>query len=847
MDRSKKVASLLLATSLAGTAGANISTGIKLTNFLNGATTILTTAVKPFVAVAICSVCALGLAGHNLYSAAKWGINKIFNKKTEEPKGPSYKNMKKEAVPSKFSNFKDRIKKALENMGSVEVNIDQSSILLRHWRNSNNNFIKITKLQSETIEVILNNKSFNTKNVCDIETALNGFFKYSEIDLRVKPIEKEKPSLDDIKIVDKKDYDNIYHVKIGDFLEEPLKDKGNTRLTEEEKNKAEALIADAEKEIEDKTEKKKKVIEQKEFEEADDKEFEKTLEEALELGRKNEKKLFRGKAEKVLNGVKNFLVNTVPKAIVSFLRPSKKLNKVWEKFKERLKGALDDETFIKLYISEDSVSLNIDPFNFIEIKKMSSGTVNVEIAEEGMLRVMEDFCNIGKELDNFFMRHDIDFCVAPIKNANPSLDDIKIVKIGELLNEKLEKNSLELIKNDEDNISQNSTNDKESEEENNEAEINNAVKEEQIKEKEKHEKKPSKNINSSYEDEVHLIKKIPKDFVNNIFEKPLKETWQSWENFKKYLQNALVKDCCYVSSPWKDTITLGKGEVNLSITYLGENKFKVSSHYVPKGYEGTFDAKGVAKSLAKFFERGYSKYYRLDNLEEVNSLEDIKIIDVVKENEDAKLKDTFFGVTEDQWESLYKFLLKKFENSGTKVGILDNSIMLTKGYETALINRLDSGKIEITSKKGIFKFNTFSSFKEHLNSIFEIFGLKFRVENKEDLKKFVSKEVPAAEKVNNNDLQDDDGGEKIIEEIIDNNMEIDDIKIEETEENYGNEGTGYAILQSYDNDDEGELIEDDITEDDKIKTTGRKEEELEQEENYFISDSLDDGEDNDDE
>ena len=318
MDRSKRVASMLLATSLAGTAGANISTGIKLTNFLNGATTILTTAAKLFVAVAVSSVCALGLVGYNLYGAAKWGINKIFGKKAEEtkkePKDASNKNIEKEALPSKFSNFKDRIKKALENMDSVMVNTYHSSISLTHWKNNNNNFIKITKLKSENIKVRLNDKCFKANNICDIEKALNDFFEYSKIDLRVEPIEKENPSLDDIEIVDKKNYDNIYHVKIEDLLDKPFEDKKNSiELTEEEeeKEKVNALIECAEKEIKEKEERKrnflqnssnslknnkteeekKKIREQKEFNKKQEKETEEILEKALELDRKNEKKL----------------------------------------------------------------------------------------------------------------------------------------------------------------------------------------------------------------------------------------------------------------------------------------------------------------------------------------------------------------------------------------------------------------------------------------------------------------------------------------------------------------------------------------------------------------------------
>jgi|GEM_PF-4422319 len=894
MDRSKRVASMLLATSLAGTAGANVSTGIKLTNFLNGATTVLTTAAKPFVAVAIFSVSALGLVGYNLYGAAKWGKNKLFGKKAEEPKkepkDASNKNIEKEALPSKFSNFKDRIKKALENMDSVMVNTYHSSISLAHLKNNNNNFIKITKLKSENIEVRLNYKCFKANNICDIEKALNDFFEYSKIDLRVKPIEKENPSLDDIKIVDKKDYDNIYHVKIGDLIDKKVEDKDSAaELTEEEKNAVYALIKCAEKEIKEKEERKrnflqsssnslknnkteeekKKIREQKEFNKKQEKETEEILEKALELDRKNEKKLFRGKAEKFFNGAKNFLVNTAPKAILSFLRSSEKLKDVnsnkkrvkektknspkvsaqeWENFKKQLKYKLENEGSITLYVDKDSVSLNINHFNFIEIKKTSSGTVNVRIGQDGISHVMKDFCDIEKELNEFFTRHDIDFRVAPIEKAKPSLDDIKIVekshfysdcnvKIGgDQLKENSEKNNLEPTKNNEDDILLSITNSKEGEKEiiknytkksdkiridefegirneegNNKAEINHSERKEKIKEKEQDEKKSFKNIGSSYEDIVSLNRKTSKDVIDSIFEKTLENIWQPWKNFKKYLQNTLVKDCCYVSSPWKDTITLGKGEVNLSITYLGENKFKVSSHYVPKGYEGVFDAKGVAKSLEKFFERGYSKYYRLDNSKEVNSLEDIKIIDVVKENEDAKLKDSFFGITEEQWENFYKFLAEKFKNSGTEVGISGNLIMLTKGYETAFFERLDSGKIKITSRKEIFEFNTFSSFQKYLNSIFKIFGLDFRIENKEELKQFVSLEVPADEKVNDNSLLVDDEKEEIVEDNItdEDKAKIDDKKSEENEENSDNKETGCFISESFNDDEEDDGEEDD--------------------------------------
>jgi|GEM_PF-5422118 len=89
MDRSKKIASMLLATSLAGTAGANISTGIKLTNFLNRTAKALAPVAKPFVAVAAFAASAFSLAKNKLNSAINWGTNKFKEVKSELAKNAS--------------------------------------------------------------------------------------------------------------------------------------------------------------------------------------------------------------------------------------------------------------------------------------------------------------------------------------------------------------------------------------------------------------------------------------------------------------------------------------------------------------------------------------------------------------------------------------------------------------------------------------------------------------------------------------------------------------------------------------------------------------------------------------
>ena len=85
MDRSKKVASMLLATSLAGTAGANISTGISFTNFLNRTANALAPVAKPFVAVAVFAASAFGLAKNKLNAAINWAKNKLSGKEESEP------------------------------------------------------------------------------------------------------------------------------------------------------------------------------------------------------------------------------------------------------------------------------------------------------------------------------------------------------------------------------------------------------------------------------------------------------------------------------------------------------------------------------------------------------------------------------------------------------------------------------------------------------------------------------------------------------------------------------------------------------------------------------------------
>ena len=89
MDRSKKVASMLLATSLAGTAGANVSTGISFTNFLNRTANALAPVAKPFVAVAVFAASAFSLAKNKLNEAINWSANKFKEVKTELAKNAS--------------------------------------------------------------------------------------------------------------------------------------------------------------------------------------------------------------------------------------------------------------------------------------------------------------------------------------------------------------------------------------------------------------------------------------------------------------------------------------------------------------------------------------------------------------------------------------------------------------------------------------------------------------------------------------------------------------------------------------------------------------------------------------